>query len=837
LLASVALAVGAAFGVHGLLRGPAAPVPAGIDADAPPERRAREALVAYVESLGYHTDETESAGFIDVFGEPGVDAAFDERRLVFVARQGEDPHRDVFLLRARVAPNGAPLSVGTIYNLTRTADGDEAWLTPRPGQVAFTTRFAHLYTGVTVLDLNGTPPEPGATLEALLTRALTDLLEIGDWRGVHVARYILTEPAADMRLSWEGDELNVARREGEGWREARLDLGSVAARRPPDVPWLRAVETHRAPRSLLSWAVDTARSVSFIGPERIYALETVFFRLADTFQTARFRLMGGVVAPLTGEAAQAPEPPPPPPPEAAGVVDPLGPWPLEAPPPDITPRLDPPLPGEGRWRPFHFAPATPGAPPIFWRTTIRVDTERPDAITELVLVDPRQAELRMVGGTEHPRSTTGEVGTGMVPGAVRGQTLAAFNGGFQAVHGNYGMVVDKTVLLPPLPQVATVATYADGSALMGTWADDGGPLPKGLVSLRQNLPPLADRGQFNPLGRRTWGFTIKGSDPIFTWRSGMGVTRAGFLVFGVCVRCSADTLADGLMAADAEYAMHLDMNISNIGWEFWRPGADAGRIERQSLMPDMWRSEDARYVDPHTRDFFYLVSRPMFPVPEGQSWVHPLSGAGLPRPQGMWPPPLARGELRAGAGTLSAVRVDAEALGARAGEAEPGWCELLLHRGATGEGLPHRDLGEAPRTDRVTLQIGVDGRLSLLAPADLPAAGSFYQQLVPVVVGGVPVAGVVAGPARWLLGVDARRALWLLGGEVDHATLLAGAASLGLVTAGAPMAGGVAPTLRCGDVAVLSGPRPPSVHRLALGRATTPPLWPLMRTTDFPDRR
>jgi hypothetical protein len=602
------------------------------------------------------------------------------------------------------------------------------------------------------------------------------------------------------------------------------------------VAWLRAVETHRAPRSLLSWAVDTARSVSFIGPERIYALETVFFRMADTFQTARFRLLGGVVAPLAPEAAQPPEPPPPPPPEAAGVIDPLGPWPLEAIPPDITPRLDPPLPGEGHWRPFAFATPTPGAPPVFWRTTIRVDAERPDAITELVLVDPRQAELRMVGGTEHPRSTTGEVGTGMVPGSARGQTLAAFNGGFQAVHGNYGMVVDKTVLLPPLPQVATVATYADGSALMGTWVNDGGPLPQGLVSLRQNLPPLADRGAFNPLGRRTWGFTIKGSDPIFTWRSGMGVTRAGFLVFGVCVRCSADTLADGLMAADAEYAMHLDMNISNIGWEFWRPAPEAGRIERQSLMPDMWRSEDARYVDPHTRDFFYLVSRPMFAVPEGQSWVHPLSGAGLPRPQGMWPPPLARGALRAGAGSVSAVRVDAEALGARVGEAEPGWCELLLHRGASGEGLPHRDLGEAPRADRVTLQLGVDGRLSLLPPGDLPAAGLFYQQLVPVVVGGAATTAVVAGPARWLLGMDARRALWLLGGEVDHATLLAGATALGLVTAGAPMVGGVSPTLRCGDVAVVSGPRPPSVHRLALGRATTPPLWPMRRTTDFPDR-
>lgn len=835
LLASLVLAVGAAFGVHRVLRGPAAPVPVGLDPDMPPERRAREALVAHVESLGYHTDQTESAGFIDLFGEPSLGDAFEERRLVFAARYRDEAHRDVFLLRAQIAPNGTPLSVGAIYNLTRTPDGDEAWLTPRPGQVAFTTRFANLYTGVTVLDLNGSPPPPGATLDHLLTRALTDLIEIGDWRGVQVARYILPDPVAELRLNWAGDELAVSRRENQGWAEARLDLGDVSRRRAPDVDWLRAVETHRAPRSLLSWAVDTARSVPFIGPERIYHLEAVFFRLADLFQTARYRLLGGVSTTLaakeTAEAAEVETPAP----ETAGVVDPIGPWPLEAPPLDIPPRLDPPLSDEGHWRPFHYGPHVAGAPPVFWRTTLRVDAERPDAITELVLADPRLSELRMVGGTEHPRSTTGEVGTGMVPASERARTIAAFNGGFQAVHGNYGMVVDRTVLLPPLPQIATVATYADGKALLGTWGEDR-PLPRGLVSLRQNLPPLSDQGQFNPLGRKTWGFTLKGNDPIFTWRSGLGVTRAGALLFAVCVRCSADTLADAMVAADAEYAMHLDMNISNIGWEFWRPGATAGRVERQSLMVDMWRAEEPRYVDPHTRDFFYLVARPVFPVPGNTAWTQPLSGAGLPRPPGMWPPPLARGALQIGAAELSVVRIEAEALGVRPGEGEPGWCELVIHRGVTGEGLPHRDLGDVPSSERATLQVGVDGRLTLLPPGVAPAPGRFYQQMSAVVVDGKPTIARVPGPVRWLIGADDLGTLWLMGGEVGHVALLEAARVLSLRVAATPMPTGAAPRLTCGDTVVVSGSVPPSAHRLALGRATTPPLWPLSRTTDFPDR-
>ena len=847
----MALAAAAAVGVHGLLRGPAAPVPVrssdGGVADAEsdtPEGRARDALEAYVRSQGFLTDETETSGFIDVFRAPTLMDTFEEQRFVFVARADAAAHRDVYLLRARIAPNGVPVAIGQIYNLTRTPDGDEAWICPRPGEVAFTTRFGGLYTGVTVLNLNGAAPDPTASAEVRLTQSLTDLLETGDLRGVQVTRLVLEQPAVDLRLAWEGDLLQISRRENAGWNDVRVDLTSVRVGEGAPVDWLRAVETHRAARSLVNWAVDTARSLSFIGPERIYALESAFFRLADLVQTTRYRLFGARAATTLDSPAPAAEPPPEAAP-AAKLEDPLGPWPIEKTPEDLKPRLDPPMPDEGKWHPFHFQARPTHAPPTFWVTTYRVDPERPDAITVLVLADARQVGLRMVGGTEHPRSTTGEVGTGMVPAADRPRTLAALNGGFQAIHGNYGMVVDRTVLLPPLPQVGTVAVYDDGRALFGTWptpaAGETPGLPSHLRSLRQNLPPLLDGGVFNPLGRKTWGFTLRGSDPVITWRSGMGVTRAGRLVFAVCVRCSADTLADALAAADADYAMHLDMNISNIGFEWWRPGDAPGSIERAALFPDLWHAEEPRYVDPHTRDFFYLVRE----SPESVAGLdEPLSPQDLPLPPGMWPPPFSQGALKIGAARVRVLRVDGQSVGARA-EPRPGtWCTLALHKGLPGERLPTSagtDAGAGQTAaepfdpERATLYTGADDRMHLAPPGMTPTGAVFFQQLPVLRREGRPTSVVLPGPERWLLAPDAHGALLLVGGAVTMAELNAAAARLGLAFAAAPTPSTGAPVFRCGAAEVVSGTAPLSAHLLTLGRARATPPWPAAHTDTFQD--
>ena len=85
-----------------------------------------------------------------------------------------------------------------------------------------------------------------------------------------------------------------------------------------------------------------------------------------------------------------------------------------------------------------------------------------------------------------------------------GTPVAGFNGGFQATHGEFGMMAENVVYLPPKPYGATVAELNDGSTGFGTWPNDD-RVPEGIVSFRQNMTPLVADGVNNPYKREWWG--------------------------------------------------------------------------------------------------------------------------------------------------------------------------------------------------------------------------------------------------------------------------------------------------------------------------------------------
>ena len=65
----------------------------------------------------------------------------------------------------------------------------------------------------------------------------------------------------------------------------------------------------------------------------------------------------------------------------------------------------------------------------------------------------------------------GATGTGRLPDdpETLKRIVAAFNGAFKTEHGAYGMMVEGNVLLPPQDEAATIATYEDGTVVMGSW--------------------------------------------------------------------------------------------------------------------------------------------------------------------------------------------------------------------------------------------------------------------------------------------------------------------------------------------------------------------------------
>jgi hypothetical protein len=392
------------------------------------------------------------------------------------------------------------------------------------------------------------------------------------------------------------------------------------------------------------------------------------------------------------------------------------------PPPPVEPIVrSPPLRGEGQWVDIYdFDLRNPGAPPALLKTVIRPDPQRLHAAVRIVLADPRQVDLHIVAGTKHPESTTGQQGDGLIPRDRETLTrlLAAFNGGFKTMHGASGMMVRGKVIVPPQKDLATVATLKDGRTAIGTWALPGGaPLP-GVLSYRQNLPPLVAGGVFNPMGVKKWGNVVDELEGTHTYRSGLGVTRAGYLLYAWGDDLTGETLARAMIRAGVEYALHLDMNHGHSRFEFYRVYDERTLARRR---PDRRLYQEGnlryqakklssaqvswlfpRYLKTDIRDFFYLTLRRVFPFEDPQAPVWSVSE--LPEEFREYPPLLVRTRVRVADEDVSVFKVDAsrarlrlrlggaEAATARAGVSRIARDDVSRLAGAIAGGTPDEGL-------------------------------------------------------------------------------------------------------------------------------------------------
>jgi len=255
--------------------------------------------------------------------------------------------------------------------------------------------------------------------------------------------------------------------------------------------------------------------------------------------------------------------------------------------------------------------------PAMARALVLLDPQRSYAGVALVRIDLSRLSLHIVPGSIEPAHPSGIdqliPNLGMVSPQDYSQLVAAFNGGFKALHGHYGMMVNGTTLLPAVNGMATVALYRDGSVRIGAWGTDIVASPD-LVSFRQNCPPLIEAGQINVAlstdARGAWGFT-NNSD--ITWRTGLGITQDGrYLIYAVGNGTNAQFLAEALRQAGAYNAMQLDINQYYAHFVTYSSSAAAnaggGEPFAQPLLQQMTDVKNL-YLSPNPRDFFYLTAR------------------------------------------------------------------------------------------------------------------------------------------------------------------------------------------------------------------------------------
>jgi hypothetical protein len=154
---------------------------------------------------------------------------------------------------------------------------------------------------------------------------------------------------------------------------------------------------------------------------------------------------------------------------------------------------------------------------------------------------------------------------------------------------------------------ASLVVYRNGKTEIGVWGSQL-RLTRAVVSVRQNLQLLIDNGQLaqnlDAAVHANWGTTVGAS--INVWRSGLGITAQGDLLYVAGEALSAHSLATLLLNAGAVRAMQLDINKAWISYMWFKP-TSTGKLAPHKVLN--FQRPASRYFSPTSRDFFAVYYR------------------------------------------------------------------------------------------------------------------------------------------------------------------------------------------------------------------------------------
>ncbi|MBK8255890.1 MAG: hypothetical protein IPK82_24885 [Polyangiaceae bacterium] len=664
---------------------------------------------------------------------------------------------DVYLAETKLSPEGVLLGVGNVYNLTETSGAEESRPIVRGERAVFVTRplVAGASQTVHVIDLRGqqVPADAAWTRTERAQNAITNYQNTGQLRGVSERVFTVETDARDTAQAAEpeaqpADAAPTVSADLDGETLVVRHQGQVFALpldKPATLPsWLRSQPVDVAkPPTLVQWSVDRVRAISWVGDDTMQTVKAVAFTLLDFAMRNKEAVTGDTgaedIAADLGQTNLAA-------PTRTIPVDPETGWP----PPPLEPYVTPALAGEGQWNPQDNDPVirvAPGLPPAVLTTFIRSDRGRKATRVYVALWDPRQVELHMMAGTVEPKTATGETGPGLIPRSpeVLRRVVAASNAGFQALHGEFGMMADGVVYLPPKQYAATVAVKKDGSTVFGTWPEDQ-TVPPEILSYRQNMTVMVQDEKFNPYGRTWWGGTPPGwADKTHTVRTGICLTREHFVAYFYGSDISPEALAQAMIQTRCKFGIALDMNAGHSGLEFYQvapekelsplapgtqlggdlqegdvPGFEGWRFRARRFIKGMGLMNFPRYIKREGRDFFYMTLRPMLPgKPLAVGPKEPEKGEGEWRlkglPQHGFPYALATSEVRPDAARadvkLRVLKIDPRLISSGAAAKSQG-----------GKVVAVADAGEATTGDGSASLWHSSGAFSINATAPVPEA-------------------------------------------------------------------------------------------------------------------
>jgi hypothetical protein len=284
-----------------------------------------------------------------------------------------------------------------------------------------------------------------------------------------------------------------------------------------------------------------------------------------------------------------------------------------APPAPLTPFAGPPLAGAGTWSPA--GRRVDGVPAVY--ETLLIPQGGSEA-AGLAWMDTRLLAARLYSGQGSPGGTSWKT-TAPVTAAAADTLVAAFNGGFRMSDAHGGYYSEGRMAYPLVRGAASLVIYAGGSVDIGAWGTDV-TWGRSVVAVRQNLVPLVSGGRPTAAAAGSWyawGNTC-GTDSCAAsvpevehqWRSGVGVTADGALVYALGPDLAPLQLAQLLVRAGAVRGMELDINPF---WPVFASYAPAGNgraapSNGSSLLVTQ-QGPDTFFDSGWTRDFITMSAR------------------------------------------------------------------------------------------------------------------------------------------------------------------------------------------------------------------------------------
>ena len=263
-----------------------------------------------------------------------------------------------------------------------------------------------------------------------------------------------------------------------------------------------------------------------------------------------------------------------------------------------------PLKGEGVWR----AVAAVHGVPAMYATYLRPSKVYTSYVAGIVSMDQRLLRFELRPGAEDPGPGKWKAQPTIAPGTRKGLT-ATFNGGFKIASAGGGFYLNGATAGTLQPGAASVVYYRDGRLAIGVWDRTVWMTPQ-VIGVRQNLRLIVDHrvvpSSVSQDVQSSWGATLGGG--FYVWRSGIGVTADGRVIYAYGPALDVQELAGLLERAGCVEAMQLDINPDWMSFMYYLPERHPADPTPVNLLPDQIQPA-TRYYSVSGRDFTAVYAK------------------------------------------------------------------------------------------------------------------------------------------------------------------------------------------------------------------------------------